>query len=257
VQGYVYDAKIRTAQLARAAWGDHALADRLEAEAADLRRRFHEAFWVEERGGFYALALDGDKRRVDSLCSNIGHLLWSGIVPEDRVEGLAARLLADELWSGWGIRTMSVADAAHNPLSYHNGTVWPHDTSLGAWGLALAGDSAGVHRIAGSLLAAARWFGWSLPEVFAGFRRDQTPFPIAYPTAARPQAWAAGTPVLLLRLLLGLEPNVETRELRSIGVAPPDWADGLELDGVRAFGSTWNARVRGGRVLVHGSGEPV
>ena len=254
VQGYVYDAKIRMAELARAAWRDDSLAERLEAEAAELRRRFDEAFWVEERGGFYALALDGEKRRVDSLCSNVGHLLWSGIVPPERAQGLAERLLADELWSGWGIRTMSLLDAAHNPLSYHNGTVWPHDTSLGAWGLALAGRSGDVHTIAESLLAAARYFGWSLPEVFAGFRRDRTPFPIAYPTAARPQAWAAGTPVLLLRLLLGLEPDARTQELRSTGITPPDWADGLELDGIRAFGQTWNARVTRGRVIVHGTG---
>jgi glycogen debranching enzyme len=256
VQGYVYDAKLRIAQLARAAWHDGALADRLEAEAVELRQRFDDAFWVEERGGFYALALDGEKRRVDSLCSNIGHLLWSGIVPPERVQPLAERLLAEELWSGWGIRTMSVLDAAHNPLSYHNGTVWPHDTSLGAWGLALAGRSDDVHRIADSLLSAARYFGWSLPEVFAGFRRDRTPFPIAYPTAARPQAWAAGTPVLLLRLLLGLQPDVATRELRTTGLTPPGWAEGLELEGIRAFGSTWNARVDRGRVLIQGSGEP-
>jgi len=112
VQGYVYDAKIRMAELARAAWRDDSLAERLEAEAAELRRRFDEAFWIEERGGFYALALDGEKRRVDSLCSNVGHLLWSGIVPPERAQGLAERLLADELWSGWGIRTMSLLDAA-------------------------------------------------------------------------------------------------------------------------------------------------
>ena len=134
VQGYVYDAKLRLAELARAVWDDAPLAERLEAEAEALRIRFDDRYWVEERGGYYALALDGDKRPVDSLCSNLGHLLWSGIVPPERVETIANRLLGDELWSGWGIRTMSTADAAYNPLSYHNGTVWPHDTSLGAWG---------------------------------------------------------------------------------------------------------------------------
>ena len=109
---------------------------------------------------------------------------------------------------------MSTFDAAYNPLSYHDGTVWPHDTSLGAWGLARVGRAADTHRIALTLLEAARFFDWSLPEVFAGFEKGTTPFPIAYPTAARPQAWAAGTPVLLLRLILGLEPDVGARELR-------------------------------------------
>ena len=124
--------------------------------------------------------------------------------------------MSDALWSGWGVRTMSVDDAGYNPLSYHNGTVWPHDTSLAAWGLARAGRWAETRRIVQTLLEAARFFDWSLPEVFAGFSRSETPFPIAYPTAARPQAWAAGTPVLLLRLLLGLEPDTERQTLRTI-----------------------------------------
>ena len=255
VQGYVYDAKVRTAELARTAWRDEALAVRLETEASELQRRFDESYWVEDRGGFYALALDAEKRPVDSLCSNTGHLLWSGIVPPERAKAVAGRLMGEELWSGWGIRTMSTADAAYNPLSYHNGTVWPHDTSLGAWGLARTGRTGELHRIAHALLAAARFFDWSLPEVFAGFPRGETPFPIAYPTAARPQAWAAGTPLLLLRLLLGLEPDLESRELRANGSVPPDWADGLELEGVRAFGATWNVRVDGSDVLVRGSGR--
>ena len=250
VQGYVYDAKVRLAELARAVWGDAALADRLEAEAAELRRRFDQAFWVEERGGFYALALDRDKRPVDSLCSNVGHLLWSGIVPPERVESLADRLRDEHLWSGWGIRTMSMLDAAYNPLNYHNGTVWPHDTSLCAWGLSRAGRAGQVDEIARALLAAARSFQWSLPEVFAGFEREATPFPIAYPTAARPQAWAAGTPVLLLRLLLGLEPDVASGQLRTTVEQAPDWLDGLELEQVRALGRSWNVAVAGGRVSV-------
>ena len=250
VQGYVYDAKVRLAELAREVWADAALADRLEAEAAELRRRFDAQFWVDARGGHYALALDGEKRPVDALCSNLGHLLWSGIVPPERVDAVANRLMGDELWSGWGFRTMSTVDAAYNPLSYHNGTVWPHDTALGAWGLSRAGRTADVEQIAGTLLEASRYFGWSLPEVFAGFARGETPFPIAYPTAARPQAWAAGTPVLLLRLLLGIDPDPGARELRSTQTAAPEWLDGLELDGVRAFGRSWEVAVDGTRVVV-------
>jgi glycogen debranching enzyme len=250
VQGYVYDAKLRLAELARAVWDDLPLAERLEAEAEALRIRFDDHYWVDARGGYYALALDGEKRPVDSLCSNLGHLLWSGIAPPERVETIANRLLGNELWSGWGIRTMATGGAAYNPLSYHNGTVWPHDTSLGAWGLARAGRAADVWTIAAALLEAARFFDWSLPEVFAGYKRGETPFPIAYPTAARPQAWAAGTPVLLLRLLLGLEPDPASRELRTTATGAPDWLDGLELQGVRAFGRSWDVAVTGGGVTV-------
>ena len=253
VQGYVYDAKVRLAELARAVWGDATLAERLEAEAAELRLRFDEQYWVDDRGGYYALALDAEKQRVDSLCSNIGHLLWSGIVPPERAETIASRLMGDELWSGWGFRTMSTADAAYNPLTYHNGTVWPHDTSLGAWGLSRIGRPRDVERIARTLLEAARFFDWSLPEVFAGFRRDETPFPIAYPTAARPQAWAAGTPILLLRLLLGLEPDPAARVLRASAGDAPEWLDGLELSGVRALGRSWTVAVAGGHVSVEPS----
>ena len=247
VQGYVYDAKLRMAELARAVWRDDSLAARLETEAAELQRRFDEQFWVHERGGYYALALDSDKQRVDSLCSNIGHLLWCGIVPPERVDAIARRLIGEELWSGWGIRTMSTGDAAYNPLSYHNGTVWPHDTSLCAWGLSRSGHADDVDRIARTLFQAARYFAWSLPEVFAGFSREETPFPIAYPTAARPQAWAAGTPVLMLRLLLGLEPDPHTGELGTAEVVP-EWLDGLELNGVRALGRAWRIAVAGSRV---------
>jgi len=145
VQGYVYDAKLRTAELAREVWRDRGLADRLEREAAELKERFDKAFWCER--GYYALALDGDKQRVDSLTSNIGHLLWSGIVPDERVEQVVDALMGDALWSGWGVRTMSKADAGYNPLSYHNGTVWPHDNSLCAAGLARYGRWAELHRV--------------------------------------------------------------------------------------------------------------
>ncbi len=251
VQGYVYDAKLRAAEMAREVWRDRALAERLEREAGELRDRFDKAFWVEERGGYYALALDGDKRQVDSLCSNVGHLLWSGIVPPERVDAIVDRLMGDELWSGWGIRTMSTGDAAYNPLSYHNGTVWPHDTSLVAWGLARYERWPEAQRIIQRMFIAASRFGYQLPEVFAGMRRSETPFPIAYPTAARPQAWAAGTPVLLLQLLLGLQPDRRRHALET--VAPPDlpsWAGTIRLSGVRAFDRLWDIRLEEGKVRV-------
>jgi glycogen debranching enzyme len=247
VPGYVYDAKVRLAEIARVGWKDDELATRLEGEAEELRRRFDSAFWIDERGGYYALALDGGKRPVDALCSNTGHLLWSGIVPPARVGTIAEQLFSRDLWSGWGIRTMSASDRAYNPLAYHRGTVWPHDTSIAAWGLVRHGYWDESRRIVRALFQAAQWFDWSLPEVFAGFNRRATPFPIAYPTAARPQAWAAGAPVLALQLLLGLRPDRETRSL--VSDAPdgfPDWADGVEVDGIPAFGRSWHARVSTG-----------
>jgi glycogen debranching enzyme len=251
VQGYAYDAKRRLAELAREVWRDNALAQRLEAEATELKQRFDESFWIDDRGGYFALALDGEKQPVDSLCSNVGHLLWSGIVGDHRVDALVDRLMSDELWSGWGVRTMSSGDAAFNPLAYHNGTVWPHDNSLIAWGLARYGRWQESHRIIRSMLRATHYFDHQLPEVFAGMSRAETAFPIAYPTAARPQAWAAGTPVLLLQLLLGLQPNRRRQVLEA--VAPlelPSWAGDIRLTGVRAFEHVWDVRVAEGRVRV-------
>jgi glycogen debranching enzyme len=251
VQGYVYDAKRRVAELAREVWRDRELANRLDREADELRDRFDEAFWIDERGGFYALALDGDKRKVDSLSSNIGHLLWSGIVPAGRVDAIVDQLMGDELWSGWGVRTMSTGDAGYNPLSYHNGTVWPHDNSIIAAGLARYARWPEAQRVIQRMMTAAQHFDYQLPEVFAGMRRSETPFPIAYPTAARPQAWAAGTPVLLLQSLLGLQPDRRRHALQT--VAPlelPSWAGTIRLSGIRAFGTLWDARLEDGAVRV-------
>ncbi len=251
VQGYVYDAKRGLAEIARKAWRDAELAERLDREADLLRTRFNEAFWDSERGGFYALALDGEKQRVDSRCSNMGHLLWSGIVPPERADAVADQLLSEGLWSGWGIRTMASDEAAYNPLSYHNGTVWPHDSALAAWGLARHGHVEASRRVARALIEAAGHFQWSLPEVFAGFARTETPFPIAYPTAARPQAWAAGTPILLVRVLLGLEPDrAHQRLVTTVEDELPSWLDGLRLEGVRAFGRSWTVAVERGSVTV-------
>lgn len=204
IQGYAYDARRRVARLARELWGDDKLAARLEEEATALRDRFNRDFWSEERG-HYVLALDGGKRQVDSMTSNVGHLLWSGIVDPGRAEQTVARLMAPDLHSGWGIRTMSARDRGYNPIEYHNGTVWPHDTAIVAEGMRRYGFREEASALASALIDAAAAFDHRLPEVFAGFPRDETGMPVEYPTASRPQAWAAGAPLLALRTLLGLD----------------------------------------------------
>jgi glycogen debranching enzyme len=208
LQGYVYDAKLRMARLARKVWGDAAWADRLERQASELKQRFNEAFWIPERG-FFALALDGRKRKVDSLTSNIGHLLWSGIANQDAAESCARHLMGDALFSGWGVRTMAAGEGSFNPIGYHVGTVWPHDTSIIAWGLRRYGYRQEAARLARGILEAAELFHHRLPEAFAGYAREVTLYPVEYPTACSPQAWATGAPLLLVRTLLGLEPHGE------------------------------------------------
>jgi len=205
IQGYTYDAKRRGARLARTCWGDPALADRLEREAAELKDRFNRDFWLEDRQCF-ALAIDGDGRRVDALTSNIGHLLWSGIADADKAAVCVRHLMGDRLFSGWGVRTMAEGEGGFNPIGYHLGTVWPHDNSLIAWGLTRYGYRAEAARIAMAILEAATYFEGRLPEAFAGYSRELTRFPVEYPTACSPQAWATGAPLMLLRAVLGLEP---------------------------------------------------
>jgi glycogen debranching enzyme len=205
IQGYAYDARIRTARLAREVWNDEALADRLERDAARLRAAFDRDFWLPEQG-FYALALDGDKKPVPTLTSNIGHLLWSGIVLDERVESVVAHLAGDAMFSGWGVRTLADGQPVYNPIEYHNGTVWPHDTALVAAGLARYGRRHDANRLVVALMDAAAHFAYRLPEAFAGYARSETVVPVEYPTACSPQAWASGAPLLLLRVMLGLEP---------------------------------------------------
>jgi glycogen debranching enzyme len=249
VQGYVYDAKLRTAELARCVWRDEATAVRLEGEAATLRERFDAAFWLPERG-WYALGLDAEKRAVDALASNMGHLLWSGIVPADRVAEVAAKLVSGPLWSGWGVRTLAADEPAFDPLEYHNGTVWPHDNSLIALGLAQAGRRAEAERVVRALLDCAPFFEYRLPEHFAGSERRQGEAPGVVPASAQPQAWAAGTPLLLLRAQLGLEPDPRARALRVTADTLPAWLEGFALDRIPAFGRHWRVRVENGTASV-------
>jgi glycogen debranching enzyme len=205
LQGYTYDAKMRAARLARSVWGDPEFADQLEKQAADLKERFNRDFWVED-GEFFALALDADGSQVDSLTSNIGHLLWSGIVDEAKAESVAQLLVGDRLFSGWGVRTMAVGEGRYNPIGYHVGTVWPFDNSFIAWGLRRYGFKDQAAIVAAGILEAAEFFDGQLPEAFGGYPRDMTKYPVQYPTACSPQAWSTGTPLLLLRTMLGLEP---------------------------------------------------
>jgi glycogen debranching enzyme len=209
IQGYVYDARRRAARLAREFWRDTAFARKLDAEADDLKRRFNRDFWLDERG-YYALALDGEKRKVDTLTSNIGHLLWSGVADEEKAARCVQHLLGERLFSGWGVRTMAEGEGGYNPIGYHQGTVWPHDNSLIALGLRSYGYDEAASRLAKCILEAAEYFLGRLPETFAGYARARTSFPVEYPTACSPQAWSTGTPLLLLRILLGLEPQRDT-----------------------------------------------
>ncbi len=205
IQGYAYDAQRRCARLARDVWNDPALAERLDLRAQELRENFRRDFWIPERG-HHALALDGHKRRVDSLSSNIGQLLWSGLPGEAEAAATAGQLLGEELYSGWGVRTLGARCAGYNPLGYHTGTVWPHDNSLIVAGLARYGHRETATTIASAMLGATSHFEHRLPELFAGFPRALTTVPVAFPTSSRPQAWSAGAPLLLLTTLLALEP---------------------------------------------------
>jgi glycogen debranching enzyme len=205
LQGYAYDAKLRGARLARLIWRDDALADRLEREAAELKRRFNRDFWVED-GEHFALALDPEGGQVDALTSNNGHLLWSGIVDKSKASAVARHLLGPRLFSGWGVRTLAEGEGRYNPIGYHVGTVWPFDNSFIAWGLRRYGFKEEAAQIAAGILDAAERFDGRLPEAFGGYERTVTRYPVQYPTACSPQAWSTGTPLLLLRTMLGLEP---------------------------------------------------
>jgi glycogen debranching enzyme len=205
LQGYAYDAKVRGARLARLVWKDPALADELERQAAELKRRFTRDFWVED-GEYFALALDPDGKQVDALSSNNGHLLWSGIVDKSKAKVVAGHLLGPRLFSGWGVRTLAEGEGRFNPIGYHVGTVWPFDTSFIAWGLRRYGFKQEAAQLAGGILDAAELFDGRLPEAFGGYERSVTKYPVEYPTACSPQAWSTGAPLLLMRTMLGLEP---------------------------------------------------
>ena len=232
VQGYVYAAWLGIARSARTR-GEHALADELEAKAADLQARFDAAFWVPDLG-FYAMGLDGRKRPIDGIGSNAGQALWSGIVPAERTAALADRLLQPDLFSGWGIRTYASGQPGFNPIGYHTGTVWPHDNALIAAGLKAAGESDAANLITTRLVESSQWFpDLRLPELFCGYDRAEVGVPVAYPVACSPQAWAAAAPLHLIRTMLGLRADAARRRLELDRPNLPDWIGKLTVEGLR------------------------
>ena len=188
------------------------------------------------------MGLDGDKRPIDSMTSNMGHLLWSGIVPDDRARRVAGQLMSDAMFSGWGIRTLSTDDRGYNPIGYHTGTIWPHDNSLVALGLARAGFRDEANRIALAQLEAASFTDYRLPEAFAGFERWVSRFPVPYPTACSPQAWATAAPFVFVQAMLGLE--ARDGELR-LDPHVPEEIGRIVIRRLHAFGSDWDLDAAG------------
>jgi glycogen debranching enzyme len=240
VQGYVYAAYLAGAELREhLGRGDPG---ELREAAARLARAFDDAFFMPDEA-FCALALDGHKEQVAAISSNPGHLLWSGILPADRAALVARRLLDEDLFSGFGIRTLSSTMKAYNPLSYHNGTVWPHDNGIAISGMLRYGLIGEATKATAGLLVAAPFFDHRLPELFGGFSVQEFPFPVPYPTACSPQAWAAGTPFLILRSFLGLEPDLH----HGVLYIDPKLPDGVsvELGGIELATGHLSLRVHG------------
>ena len=221
VQAYVYAAYTARAHLASLV-GDQAGEHRWAREAERFRRAVDEAFWIPGRG-CYALALDGRKQQVDALASNQGHCLWAGLPDADKAAQVAEHLLSPALFSGWGVRTLATTEGRYNPVSYHNGSVWPHDNGLIVAGLVRYGHLEAAQQVATGLLAASATSGGRLPELFCGFDRSESPVPVPYPTSCSPQAWAAATPIGLLTALLRLQVCAPHGEVASDPALPASW----------------------------------
>ncbi len=232
VQGYVYDAKFRMSSLLRS-FGDVKTAERLKREAAELARRFDRAFWVPSRG-FYAMALDAEKKPLEVIASNPGQLLFTRIINKDRARIVANRMMRDDMFSGWGWRTMSKDELVYNPLSYHRGSVWPHDNSIIAHGMAVNDMRDGALTILTSLYQAASKFrDYRLPELFCGVQRREYDEPVHYPVSCSPQAWASGAMFLILSSVLGMHPSAPRKELNIINPELPEWLDHLRIRNLR------------------------
>jgi glycogen debranching enzyme len=227
LQGYVYDAWLRMSEIFDEL-GKTQRADELRRKAAALFERFNEAFW-DDQLGFYALALDGEKKKVLTVASNAGHCLWSGIVPPERAAKVVKRLMAPDMWSGWGIRTLSTLNPAYNPYNYQTGSVWPHDNAIIALGFKRYGYGAEAARIARDISAAGSHFlSNQLPELYTAFERSENSFPVQYLGANLPQAWAAGSVFALLQAILGFRPDAPRGRLH-VDPLLPEWLPDLTV----------------------------
>jgi glycogen debranching enzyme len=250
LQGYVWDAKLRMADVYERL-DRSANARRLRREANELYERFNETFWWPEEGTYY-LGLDGNKQPIRSVASNAGHLLQSGIVPPERARLVVDRLLADDMWSGWGVRTLSSNHTAYNPFSYHTGTVWPHDNAIIAGGLRRYGFDAEAAKVAKGLFdVAERQVAYRLPELFAGLPRREASFPVQYLGANVPQAWAAGSILRLIAVLAGIHATSDRDGSRLyVNPALPEWLPELTIRNLRAGRGSIDLHVRDGTVEV-------
>jgi glycogen debranching enzyme len=246
VQGYQYAARRDLAEVA--GWLGHAeLATRQRAAADRLRQRFAADFWMHEEGT-YALALDGGKRRCEVIASNPGHCLWTGIAPPEHAQAVAKRLMAEDMFTGWGVRTLSSREVRYNPMSYHDGSVWPHDNAIAAAGFRRYGIVEPIIALTTAIFEASREFEHSrLPELFCGFPRQARLGVTRYPVACAPQAWAAGSIFQLVAACLGLAPEPLDNRLTLINPVIPPWLDWLEIHGLELGRGSVDLRVEPGR----------
>jgi glycogen debranching enzyme len=233
--------------------GDAATFERFRDKARELYLRFNEDFWLDDHG-WYALGLDGNKKPIDALASNMGHCLWTGIVDPDRAEVMVKNLMGPDMLTGWGLRTLSSRMTAFNPVSYHNGSIWPHDNAICAAGLIRYGFVDEAHRVIGAQLDVADAFDGRLPELFAGFDRGTPATPASYPTSCSPQAWASASPLLWLRSLLRIDPWASQNEVR-VDPVLPSWITRLHVDGIEIAGERLSVHIDGDECTVEGGGS--
>jgi glycogen debranching enzyme len=236
VQGYIYDAKYRLSRLLRV-FGDTRTADRLKKESTDLARRIEKCFWMQ-RQGFFAMALDRDKKPLQVISSNVGHLLFSRAMRTERARTVTQRMMRDDMHTGWGWRTLASSEKVFNPLSYHRGSVWPHDNSIIAHGMCLYGfTKPALHTLTTLFHAALAFRDNRLPELFCGVQRGEHDSPVHYPVSCSPQAWASGAVMFMLTSVLGIRPSAPQRELNIMNAALPEWLDHLQVRNLRVGNS--------------------